>query len=133
MRLRPNEIEAVAALIAGHTWTSSVDLAGMSSVEASALRGLLPITLDDRDRLHNRRGFARWLLRQAFYEPTRPVRTSRYSKPRGAKGRGLDVAAVRAWAAEKGLPCNSHGPIRQTLIDAYLFHHPTPTQETTHE
>jgi hypothetical protein len=131
MRLTNQEIEVMADLLAGHTWTSSVDLAGLSSVEASSLRGRLPLAINERDRLHNPRGFARWLPRQAFYEPTRPIQArSRYSKPRGAKGHGLDVAAVRAWADQEQLTINAFGPLSKHVIEAYIAAH--PTQEISH-
>lgn len=47
----------------------------------------------------------------------RPSRSSR-SRP-SAAGAGVDVAAVRAWAAEQGIEVSPRGRVARSVIEAY--------------
>jgi hypothetical protein len=49
----------------------------------------------------------------------RKVRGSRRSATRGSSGRGRDVAAVRAWAAENGYDLAPRGRVPGEVLEAY--------------
>lgn len=51
-------------------------------------------------------------------------RSSRSTRSRStAAGSGVDLAAVRAWAAEQGIEVSARGRVAQSVIDAYQAAH----------
>jgi len=64
----------------------------------------------------------------AYVDAAHPVRRPRATKRIGTRGGpaaspGQDLAAVRAWARDKGLEVSSRGRIPHTVVEAYQAVH----------